>query len=85
MVTVTISGDKVVADSTIPWYGPAYMMGRFSGSGNANAANTGVYIVKKGDTLSDIAYLFGTTVEALVEKNGIKNRDLIYIGQEIKY
>ena len=85
MVTVTISGDKVVADPTIPWYGPAYMMGRFSGSGNANAANTGVYIVKKGDTLSDIAYLFGTTVEALVEKNGIKNRDLIYIGQEIKY
>ena len=85
MVTVTINGDKVIADPEIPWYGPAYMMGRFSGSGNANAANTGVYIVKKGDTLSDIAYLFGTTVEALVEKNGIKNRDLIYIGQEIKY
>lgn len=42
-----------------------------------------VYMVQPGDTLSAIALRFGTTVEALVEKNGIGNPDLIYAGQEL--
>lgn len=41
------------------------------------------YIVKPGDTLSDIAEDFGTTVEDLVEKNDIEDPDLIYPGQKI--
>ena len=88
MVTVSIPGSKVVADPAIPWYGPAYLVGYF-GNGVIPAAtpegNTGVYIVKKGDTLTAIARAFGTTVQALVDKNGIKNPNLIYIGQQIKY
>ena len=87
-VTVTIPGSKVEADPAIEWYGPAYLVGHF-GTGaifaNVDAANTGVYIVKKGDTLTDIALVFGTTVQALVDKNGIKNPNLIYVGQKIKY
>ena len=87
-VTVTIPGSKVEADPAIEWYGPAYLVGHF-GTGaifaNVDAANTGVYIVKKGDTLTDIALVFGTTVQALVDKNGIKNPNLIYVGQQIKY
>ena len=39
------------------------------------------YIVKAGDTLSGIAQRFGTTVEALVASNGIRNKHLIYTGQ----
>ena len=39
------------------------------------------YTVKRGDTLSSIAKLYGTTVEALVASNGIKNPDVIYVGQ----
>lgn len=42
-----------------------------------------VYIVKKGDTLSQIAKKYGTTVEALVKKNNIKNKNLIYPNQKI--
>ena len=88
MVTVSIPGSKVVADPEIPWYGPAYLVGYF-GNGVIPAAtpegNTGVYIVKKGDTLTAIARAFGTTVQALVDKNGIKNPNLIYVGQKIKY
>ena len=87
-VTVTIPGSKVVADPTIEWYGPAYLVGHFSTgviNGNVDAVNTGVYIVKKGDTLTDIALVYGTTVQALVDKNGIKNPNLIYVGQQIKY
>ncbi len=42
------------------------------------------YIVKKGDTLYKIAGIYGVTVDDLVRWNGIKNRNLIYPGQELK-
>lgn len=43
-----------------------------------------IYTVKKGDTLTYIANKFGTSVDALVKKNNIKNKNLIYKGQKIK-
>lgn len=42
------------------------------------------YTVQKGDTLTAIAKKFDTTVDALVKKNGIKDKNLIYAGQVIK-
>lgn len=42
------------------------------------------YVVKKGDTLTKIAKRYGTTVDALVKKNNIKNKNLIYVGQVLK-
>lgn len=42
------------------------------------------YTVVKGDTLSGIAKRYGTTVKALVELNGIKDANKIYVGQVIK-
>lgn len=39
------------------------------------------YRVKKGDTLSQIALKYGTTVTKIVKVNGIKNPNLIYVGQ----
>ena len=39
------------------------------------------YTVKKGDTLSEIAAQYGTTVAKLVELNHIKNPDYIVVGQ----
>lgn len=42
-----------------------------------------VYKVQKGDTLTQIAKLFGTTVQKLAEINGIKNPNVIFIGQEL--
>lgn len=49
-----------------------------------NAKKEVVYTVQKGDTLTYIANKFGTSVDALVKKNGIKNKNLIYVGQKIK-
>ena len=42
-----------------------------------------IYIVKKGDTLWDIAKEFGSTVDGIARVNGIENRDLIYTGQKL--
>lgn len=42
------------------------------------------YTVKYGDTLSAIAFRFRTTVWALANFNGIKNPNLILVGQIIK-
>jgi LysM repeat protein len=43
-----------------------------------------VYTVVKGDTLSGIAYKYGTTYSKLADYNGIKNPNLINVGQKIK-
>lgn len=43
-----------------------------------------VYTVVKGDTLTKIAKEYGTTVAKLVELNGIKDPNLILVGQLIK-
>ena len=42
------------------------------------------YKVKKGDTLSGIAKKYKTTVAELVKKNGIKDKNKIYVGQILK-
>jgi murein DD-endopeptidase MepM/ murein hydrolase activator NlpD len=44
----------------------------------------GTYTVVPGDTLTRIANRNGTTVARLVELNGIKNANLIQVGQVIK-
>lgn len=41
------------------------------------------YTVKKGDTLSKIAKQYSTTVAKLCSDNGIKNANLIRVGQKI--
>lgn len=42
------------------------------------------YIVKYGDTLSEIALKYGTTVNELVKLNNIANPNLIYVNQKLK-
>ena len=42
-----------------------------------------VYIVRSGDTLSDIALRYGVTVNDLLAWNSIPNPNLIYVGQVI--
>ena len=47
------------------------------------AQAAGTYTVKSGDTLSRIAAAHGTTVAKLAADNGIKNPNLIHVGQVI--
>ena len=50
-------------------------------NGTSSAAT---YTVKSGDTLSEIAQKYNTTVDSLVSKNGIKDKNKIYPGQVLK-
>ena len=41
-------------------------------------------LLRQGDTLSNIANIFHTTWQALAQKNGIANPNVIYVGQTIQ-
>ncbi|NNJ71212.1 MAG: LysM peptidoglycan-binding domain-containing protein [Kiritimatiellales bacterium] len=45
---------------------------------------TEVYIVQKGDILSQLAVDFDTTTSTLVELNQLSNPDVLYVGQELR-
>ena len=53
-------------------------------SAMAKSKTTVTYTVKSGDTLSAIAAKYATTVKAIAAENGIKNVNLIYVGQKLK-
>jgi LysM repeat protein len=42
------------------------------------------YVVQPGETLTDIAARFGTTVEALAAENGLANPSAIRIGDRLR-
>lgn len=52
-------------------------------SGTASASRS--YTVRSGDNLSSIASKLGTTYQALAQKNGLSNPNLIYPGQNLAY
>ncbi len=60
-----------------------YPRQRLKVTGNVGAQQT--YIVRYGDTLSGIAAKLGTSVYNLQSKNGIRNANLIFIGQTLHY
>jgi GH24 family phage-related lysozyme (muramidase) len=47
--------------------------------------NPKTYTVKKGDNLTVIAKRLNTTIKHLADMNNIKNINLIYVGQVLKY
>lgn len=48
------------------------------------AANADTYTVQAGDTVSQIAYQHGTTVNDIVAQNHLSNPDLIYVGDKLE-
>lgn len=50
---------------------------------NSVGSSEKVYIVKSGDTLSDIAAKFGTSYQKIARDNSIENPNLIYPGQRL--
>ena len=52
--------------------------------GTGEDARYFIHTVKKGETLHRIAMHYGVNVDDLMSWNNIKDRNLIYVGQEIK-
>jgi len=68
------------ADRVNPYTGEPYQ-----DQMNRLGFNKGGYIVKKGDTLWSLSKKFGLSVDDLLGANkNIKNKDLIFAGQELK-
>ena len=55
-----------------------------SQNNSSNNQSIITYKIKSGDTLSQIALTYNTTVSNLVNLNNIKNPNLIYVGETIK-
>ncbi|QBG46258.1 LysM peptidoglycan-binding domain-containing protein [Verrucomicrobia bacterium S94] len=59
----------------------------YQGGPNTGASSYGeteIYIVQKGDVLSQIAVDCDTTTARLVQMNGLTNPDVLYVGQELR-
>jgi LysM repeat protein len=46
-------------------------------------AQGGVHVVQRGETLYSIARRYGTSVTALVQANGLRNANFIWVGQRL--
>ena len=53
------------------------------GTSSTPATGSGLYVVQRGDTLSAIAVRHQTTVQQLVQMNGITNPNFIAVGQRL--
>lgn len=69
-------GQKLCVPSA---YGPAY-----PSHGHDMGHGGGYYVVKAGDTLSEIAAWHGTSVHYLMRINGLHNPNYIYVGQHLR-
>jgi LysM repeat protein len=58
-------------------YGPAPVYS------NPDYGCVGYHIVQMGETLSSIAWNYGTTTEALLRLNNLYNADFVYVGQRL--
>jgi LysM repeat protein len=68
--------DSVVIESieTSPMVEPVYIP----------QENTEIYIVQKGDILSQLAVDYDTTTRNLISLNNLSNPDVLYVGQELR-
>ena len=62
---------------------------RISGGGSSRGGGSvppggAIHVVQRGETLQRIALHYGTTWAAIVSANGLRNPNLIYVGQRLR-
>ena len=73
---------NVIAQQTITYNGTTVNQTVTVTTGTTQTCVSGSqYVVRRGDTLFRISRRCGVTVDALVQTNQIRNRNLIYVGQ----
>ena len=78
---VTLNG---ISNPNLIYVGEVLKIPTAGSGGNVSTPSTINYTVQSGDTLSEIAARYGTTVNTLVTLNGISNPNLIYVGEVLK-
>lgn len=62
---------------------PAGTRAPIGGAFSADYPNTLLHIVRRGDTVGRLAVLYGSSIEAIAAANGLDDRFLIYVGEEL--
>lgn len=75
-IDANTSTEAAVGGGDVPFYGEEYVVVDIDGNM--------VYLVEKGDTLSDVSGRVGYSVQELARFNGISNVNLIYNGQTLR-
>ncbi|MCT9144570.1 LysM peptidoglycan-binding domain-containing protein [Streptomyces violarus] len=78
--TANVCARRVRREAEIAGYGRP----KYRPASSSSGSTTGTYTVKSGDTLGEIAAAHHTTVQALVELNGIKDPNKIGAGRKLK-
>lgn len=84
---IQTNGNKVLLSGVMSWINKSDVEIVATGAPIAQPRqnnNTGYYVVKYGDNLSTIASRLGTSVSHLVSLNGLRNPNLIYVGQMLR-
>lgn len=79
-----IAGMNGIVNSNLIYPGQVLQIRKNSSEIEEGCVGSMIYTVKKGDTLSEIALRYGTTVQRIVSINEITNPNLIYPGQRIR-
>ena len=66
------------------WAGQRLVIPRGGGWDGGSAGGCGcVHVVRRGETLSQIAWRYGTSVWTIVQRNGLRNPNYIWAGQRL--
>lgn len=82
---IQTSGNKVLLGGIMSWIDRSNVEILSTAKQNNAQSTTGTYTVRSGDSLSAIAARFGTSVSALQSANNIRNANLIFPGQTLRY
>ncbi|MHB1629255.1 MAG: 3D domain-containing protein, partial [Bacilli bacterium] len=83
MKTIAVVAALLGGLSVSPAFNAAPTMIRSESTPSALTAKTTTYVVQPGDTLSEVAAAFHTTVAALAAQNGIVNPNVIDSGERL--
>ena len=80
-VSDIVALNPIIKNPNLIYPGQQFTIITNTNSSESSSSKKITYIVKRGDTLSAIAYRYNTTVNRLVSLNNIKNPNLIYPNQ----
>lgn len=72
-----------LGNSRVIYAGQRLTVSTSGGRAEGNTTGGSIYVVQRGDTVSGIATRHGTTVNAIVQANGLANPRYIYSGQRL--